>query len=141
MRLGELGTYMRAVAILVLALSACDAVDMANPLRGAVRGPCTLELVGDDGRSLEAPYGVTMQTHAGASPSAVVMMEGSGWSGMVEIRTRMPSGELERASTEAPSFNDGQTGKVFEEPGSWVVEIQDAKCLGRVEVDVRPPGG
>jgi hypothetical protein len=111
------------------------------PPQNEARGPCTLQLIPAGGRDpLEAPYVLTMTPGAGEMPAtADAMWRASGWQGIIATRSTGPNGSLGDVGIDAPSLNGGMSGIYFDSPGAWVVELEDARCYQRLNIEVRPP--
>ena len=130
---------MRLAAVVILALTGCNGASVPEALQPQARGPCEIELLNESGEPLERPYVLTLQPVLGGPPAAEVALKGSGWSGsVVEIRVTAPSGPRPGGGMDAASINEGRGGQIFNEPGSWALEFEDANCLRRVDVEVRP---
>jgi hypothetical protein len=129
-----------AISLALLVLR-CSLVSLDPPAEA--RGGCTLDVVDLGGRVLERPYVVEMDPVSGQGPTVHIRYGGSGWSGLVAIRTTRPSREDAGTNeVEAAHLNDARVSSSFDEPGLWQVEVEDhVSCLQRLEIEVLPPGG
>ena len=113
---------------------------MFLPAQPEQRGPCTLELSGEDG-PLDAPYVIGLRSVDGGPAEASVNLMGSGWDGIVQISGSSPSRPLLDITAEAQSINEGRISQVMNEAGTWAFTYEDPNCRWRFTVEVQPLNG